>query len=188
MRREHPLSWHRVLPLALVAILAALAFAAIAGPRWYRRMYYPLRYEAAIRESARASRLDPYLVTAVVHTESGFDPDIVSKRGAVGLMQVMPETAEDVLGTKRRGTATADGLKEPKLNLDVGCRYLRQLIDRYRGDQRLALAAYNAGIVNADRWRREGGESIDFPQTSHYVDKVLRERDTYARLYPGVFR
>ncbi|HEY3318313.1 MAG TPA: lytic transglycosylase domain-containing protein [Coriobacteriia bacterium] len=189
MPREHPLSWHRLAPLALVAVLAVLAAAAVAGPKWYQRMYYPFRFGAEIGRVALAERVDPYLVTAVVHAESGFDPDIVSKKGAVGLMQVMPETAEDIERARGRKVAvTTQRLRQPEENIRYGARYLRQLLDRYGGDRALALAAYNAGIVNADRWKRAGGGGrIDFPQTRHYVEKVLAERDTYRKLYPGAY-
>ncbi len=189
MPREHPLSWHRVVPVALVAILAALAAGALAVPGWYQRMYYPVEYRVEIGRAARAAGIDPYLVTAVVHAESGFDPDIVSKKGAVGLMQVMPETATDMeLADGNRAKVTAQQLRRPEANLRYGTGYLRQLLDRYDGDLALALAAYNAGIANADRWERDGGEErINFPQTRHYVDKVLKERDAYERLYPEAF-
>lgn len=125
-----------------------------------------------------------------MHAESGFDPDVVSNRGAVGLTQVMPETAEDIL--KARGSkagVTVAQLRDPAFNVRVGAEYLDQLRERY-DDDTLALAAYNAGIVNADRWEKGTGptlERIDFPQTRHYVDKVLSERDTYKKLYPEAY-
>ncbi len=189
MPREHPLSWHRVVPLGLIGVLAVLAVAALSGPDWYKRMYFPFQYGAEIGRVARAERVDPYLVTAVVHAESGFDPYIVSKKGAVGLMQVMPETADDMeLAHGHKVDVTENQLRQPVANLQYGTAYLAQLLDRYDGDRALALAAYNAGIVNADRWKRDGGqERIDFPATRHYVDKVLTERDTYQRLYPEAY-
>jgi soluble lytic murein transglycosylase len=189
MPREHPLSWHRVVPLVLLAILAGLAVAALAGPPWYKRLYYPFEYGSEISAVARTQHVDPYLVTAVMHAESGFDPDIVSKKGAVGLMQVMPQTAEDVeLSHGRTVVVTEAQLRKPAANIRYGTEYLAYLLDRYAGDRPLALAAYNAGIVNADRWKREGGErKIDFPATRHYVDKVLAERDAYQKLYPEAY-
>lgn len=189
MPREHPLSWHRVVPVAVLGVLALVAVAALSGPLWYQRLYYPVYYQSQIGVAARAQRLDPYLVTAVVHAESGFDASIVSKAGAVGLMQVMPETADDIEKAQgRKAVVSRKLLEQPADNLRYGTVYLRQLIDRYDGDTSLALAAYNAGVVNADRWQKRDGGRIGFPETEHYVKKVLKERDTYARLYPAVYR
>lgn len=191
MSREHPLAPHRVVPVALVALLALVAFAAIKGPVWYQRMYYPLKYADIIGPTARRTGLDPYLVTSVIHAESGFDQNIVSKAGAVGLMQVMPETANDIMPGRKGGGVTAGQLKQPAYNVDIGSRYLVRLEARYHGDTAMALAAYNAGLVNADRWAKAKAGPLGpdvFPETRRYVKKVLADRDTYARLYPGVFR
>lgn len=189
MPREHPLSPHRLIPLVLVAVLAVLAIAAVAGPRWYRKLYYPLEYREVIGAAATRWRVDPYLLTAVVHAESGFDPETISPKGAIGLMQVMPETAHDlrrerVITTK----VTTEALQDPKVNVELGAAYLAKLRERYDADDTMALAAYNAGSVNADRWKREGGDArIDFPQTKHYVEKVQQERRTYEKLYPEAY-
>lgn len=191
MPREHPLSLHRVLPLALVGVLALLALAAIFGPHWYQRLYHPVAYREVIGGAARRSNIDPYLLLALVHAESGFDPQVVSKRGAVGLTQVMPETADDIMKARGRKTGVSvKQLKNPEFNVEIGAEYLAQLRERYDGDYTMALAAYNAGIVNADRWEKGSGDPaarIDFPQTRHYVDKVLKERDSYKKLYPEAY-
>lgn len=190
MAREHPFSLHRMLPVALVAALAVVAFLALRGPSWYRRMYYPLQYQAEIRAAATKAHVDPYLVAAMIHAESGFDPSRVSDAGAVGLMQVMPETAQDMRALiGRKAKVTAVQLKDPSLNVAVGTTYLGVLLRRY-GDTATALAAYNAGAVNAERWARSSGatdvrSAIAFPETRAYVDKVISERAAYARLYPG---
>jgi soluble lytic murein transglycosylase len=191
MPREHPLAWHRLLLVALIAVLGLVALAAIEGPNWYRRLYYPLKYRAQIDLASAQASVDPFLVTAIVHAESDFQPDISSHKGAVGLMQVMPETAEDIeRGHGRRITVTLTKLRDPASNLRYGSEYLAQLLKRYGGDRAMALAAYNAGIVNADRWQRGGPsaeQNIDFPATKHYVQKVLKERGQYARLYPEAY-
>jgi soluble lytic murein transglycosylase-like protein len=118
-----------------------------------------LPYGRAIHRSAARHGLDPLLLASIVEIESGFDPEAVSRRGAAGLMQVMPSTA---------GTGRAE-LCDPELNLDAGARYLRSLLSRYQGDLELALAAYNAGPTNV---RRYGGVP-PFRETRGYVDKVL---------------
>lgn len=194
MSREHPLAPHRFVPTLIVVGLAVTALLATQGPGWYQRFYHPLRYAPAIAESAKATGLDPFLVAAVVNVESGFDAADVSPRGAVGLMQVMPATAREVardLGI--RETVTVESLKVPETNLRIGTRYLRVLTRRY-GAGDVGLAAYNAGSVAVDRWlaesRRTGKpfrEILDFPETRHYIEEVLAQREVYAALYPGAF-
>ncbi len=121
-----------------------------------------LPYGDAIRRVADRHRVDPLLIAAVVEAESGFDPQAVSRRGAVGLMQIMPATAaiRDV---------SPEELTEPHLNLDLGARYLGQLLRRHGGDLALALAAYNAGPANVQRF----GGVPPFRETRRYVEKVL---------------
>jgi soluble lytic murein transglycosylase len=192
MSREHILAPHRMALIGLVVVLGLVTLAATAGPAWYKRLYYPVKYTDLIGTAAKSAGLDPYLLTAVVHSESEFDPGIVSRRGAVGLVQVMPETANDIMkGRGIKTKVTMAMLKEPAFNLQVGADFLAQLIRRYHGDWALALAAYNAGTVNADRWAKGSGDSVSrigFPTTQRYVATVLKERDTYQRLYPEVFR
>ena len=118
-----------------------------------------LPFGPAIRRTAERHSVDALLLASVIEVESGFDPDAVSRRGATGLMQVMPSTA---------GTEDNAELCDPELNLDAGTRYLRHLLRLYEGDLELALAAYNAGPANV---RRYGG--VPFRETTRYVEKVL---------------
>lgn len=195
MTREHPLSWHRVVPVAVVVVLALVALLAIKGPDWLRRYYHPLSHTALIASESRAAGLDPYLVAAVINVESGFREDVTSKAGAVGLMQVKPSTAHAVARqTGLTGAVTAAALEDPRTNVRVGVRYLAFLVQRYHGDLKLALAAYNAGMTNADLWaaeaRRRGTpftEAIEFPATRHYVDEIEAQTKEYRELYPGAF-
>lgn len=124
-------------------------------------------YAAAIRRVAERHGVDELLVAAIVSAESSFNAEAVSHRGAVGLMQVMPAYA---------GSRSAR-LTEPEVNLDVGARYLRHLLERYGGDLELVLAAYNAGPANV---RRYDGVP-PFRETRRYVEKVLRIYVSYYR-------
>jgi len=191
MRRSGILALHRVALLSLVAGLAALAFFALRGPLWFQRLYYPLDYTDQIAASAERHSVNPYLVAAVINEESGFRPDIVSRAGAVGLMQVMPATAEEM---KMRGIVSRDivgtaPLDDPAVNIEYGTAYLRHLVERYH-EIEVALAAYNAGLRHADTWAEQGGdirEAIDFPETRHFVVRVVRAKERYEELYPGAF-
>lgn len=191
MSRSRPLAPHRLIPLVIVGALGVLAFFALRGPLWFQRLYYPLAFEQQIAQSAERNRLSPYLVAAVINEESGFDPETVSRAGAVGLMQVMPATAEDMLS---RGVVSAEvvgtaPLTDPAANIEYGSAYLRQLVERYH-EVEVALAAYNAGLRNADRWvadERPIREAITFPETRHFVVRVVRAKERYEELYPDAF-
>lgn len=191
MSREHPLSLHRALPVIVIALLGAVLLLALRGPVWWQRAYHPLRYEAEIAIASADNGLDPYLVAAVINSESGFDATQVSHAGAVGLMQLMPATATEVAaaeGINQR--VDTDALKNAELNIIIGTRHLADLLGRYT-DTETALAAYNAGSGNVDRWIAEGdSESLDaagFPETRAYVERVLAEEARYRKLYPEAF-
>jgi soluble lytic murein transglycosylase len=150
-------------------------------PRWYERLRYPLRYEQIVVGHAENYRLEPQLVAAVIYQESKFDADARSGSGAVGLMQLLPETGQGIADRTGGNTWKPDDLLDPELNVRYGSWYLRHLLDKY-GDERLALAAYNAGQSNVDRWREEG-VGIQFSETRHYVDRVQELKSIYARAY-----
>ncbi len=186
---------HRLLIGGVVVLLAVVALVAARGPAWIQRLYHPLRFEAQIGKAARSHGVDPYLVAGVIEVESGFKPDIVSKHGAVGLMQVLPSTAEEI---KSRGNSSADPssgalLSDPATNIDLGTYYLGQLLREF-DDTRTALAAYNAGPSTVAKWlERPGGKKITyadvaFPETKRYVKRVLLEAYLYRRLYPEAFK
>lgn len=191
MSREHLLAPHRLVIVALVLVLAAIVFLAVRGPAWWQRVYHPLEYADVIGPRAAAAGVDPYLVAALINAESGFDPAQVSEAGAVGLMQLMPETATEAAAEGGLSVATDPAaLTDPARNIDLGVRHLATLVARYR-HAAVALAAYNAGEGNVDRWIAENGAddvlAAAYPETRRYVERVLRERDTYARLYPEAF-
>jgi soluble lytic murein transglycosylase len=173
--------------VALVALLAVAAVASLAvwtvstEPEWYQRVRYPLRYEPIVLAHARNYDLPPTLLAAVIYTESKFDADARSSAGAVGLMQLLPETAKGIaVRTGGHGFVVSD-LVDPEINVRYGSWYLRNLLDRY-DDVRTALAAYHAGQGNVDEWRRQG-VGIQFPETRAYVDKVLDAQQVYADAY-----
>jgi len=155
-----------------------------------RDLALPLRHEATIRQQAREKGLDPALVAAVIFAESKFN-DSTSSAGALGLMQLLPATAH-FIARRTGGTrfTTAD-LSTPEINIAYGSWYLRYLLDRYDGDPVLALAAYNGGETNVNRWlaaarargERLGIGQIPFAETRAYVERVLDARREYAATY-----
>jgi soluble lytic murein transglycosylase-like protein len=124
-------------------------------------------FDELIHRYARRYCVDPALVKAVIHAESGFQMLARSIRGARGLMQVMPGTG--------RAYGAGD-LDDPSENLRAGVRHLRSLLDRYDNDLRLALAAYNAGSAVVERY----GDVPPYPETVRYVARVMRYRDGYS--------
>jgi soluble lytic murein transglycosylase len=165
-----------------VLVVAAFAVYLLeTEPRWYERLRYPLRYEQMVVGHAENYHLDPQLVAAVIYQESKFDADAVSEAGAVGLMQLLPGTGQGIADRTGGNEWKPDDLLNPELNIRYGSWYLRHLLDKY-GDEELALAAYNAGQANVDRWREEG-VGIQFAETRHFVDRVRELKEIYARAY-----
>jgi soluble lytic murein transglycosylase len=166
---------------ALGVLSVAFAYVYTANPGWWVRLWYPLRYSSIVRGHARNYRLDPALLAAVIYQESKFRSDVRSKSGAIGLMQLLPDTAKGIAihtgGTRFR----VDDLYDPELNVRYGAWYLRHLLDKY-GDEKTALAAYNAGQENVDAWRR-AGRGIAFAETRHYVNRVEHLKTLYRRGY-----
>lgn len=171
-----------------VAVIAALgvAFAIVhlTQPAWYERLWHPFRYQEIVLGHARNYHLDPALLAAVIYQESKFNADAKSDRGAIGLMQLLPATAEGIAertgGTKFR----VSDLYDPEINVRYGAWYLRHLLDKY-GSERTALAAYNAGQANVDRWRAQG-LGIQFDETKAFVDHVERLKSTYRHAYSSL--
>jgi soluble lytic murein transglycosylase len=164
------------------AALAAFFYLQRSEPPWYARLWYPLRYATIVRGHAAHYHLDPALLAAVIETESKFNANARSDVGAVGLMQLTPSTAKGIaLYTGGHDFRLSD-LTNPEINVRYGAWYLRHLLDRYHQDERLALAAYNAGEDNVDRWQKEH-VGIQFGETRDYVDKVERLKKIYRRAY-----
>jgi soluble lytic murein transglycosylase len=176
-----------LLVLAAVAAGAALWFGP--GERALREITLPLRHEDIIRQQAKEKHLDAALVAAVIYQESKFSPR-TSAAGAEGLMQILPSTAR-FIAKRSGGTAfVPSDLGTAQVNIAYGSYYLRYLIDRYRGNETLAIAAYNAGETNVDKWLREAGgvdrfdtSDIPFPETRAYVENVERHQKDYRRHY-----
>jgi len=144
----------------------------------------PLRHEDIIRQQSREKGVDAALIAAVIYSESKFD-DQTSSAGARGLMQITPEAAKEIERHSGGTTFELGDLSDPEINIRYGTYLLRELLDRYDGDVVAALAAYNAGPANVDRW---GGseltvERIRFPETRAYVESVLDKQRAYRQKY-----
>jgi soluble lytic murein transglycosylase len=151
-------------------------------PDWYLRARYPLEYDQLVRANARNRNLDPALVAAVIYAESRFDPNARSAAGAVGLMQVLPDTARFIARKTGGGDFVVADLRDPEINVRYGTWLLSYLRDYYDGDLSAALAAYHAGPGSVDEWHRRG-LGIAFPETRAYVREVERVKRIYEKAY-----
>jgi soluble lytic murein transglycosylase len=168
--------------MVVLAILAVLPFA-LRLPDAVMRTIYPLRYEGIIRQASEENGLEPAFVAGVIYTESRFRPDVRSHRSAYGLMQLLPQSAHYI---QRKSGINGD-YRDPKVNVRLGTWFLGYLDERYKGDERLMLAAYNSGEGNVDAWASEEGfdiaKDIPYKETRHYVNDALEAGQTYQDLY-----
>lgn len=155
-------------------------------PVHYVKMYYPIRFEETVRKNSKKRGLDPYLIMALIHQESGFDPNARSPVGASGLMQLMPATGRE-LGGKLHGIFTENGLLDPDVNIELGAYYIKQLVDLFNGNYELAIAGYNGGPYRIKAWRQKSGrqpldefiEGLALSETRNYVKRVTILRSSY---------
>ena len=173
----------RLLALGLVVAVAAGAAVWIvrSPPDAVQRLRYPLHYSSIVRGHARNYRLDPALLAAVIDTESKFHAGAKSQSGAIGLMQLLPSTAEGIALHTGGSRFTTSDLYNPEINVRYGSWYLRHLLDKY-DDERTALAAYNAGQDNVDHWLARGS-GIRFAETRAYVAQVEKLKGIYRRIW-----
>ena len=175
------------------AVLVLAGVVAVVAPRFddaVQEIALPLRHEDIIRQQAREKGIDPALIAAVIYEESKF-VDQTSHAGARGLMQITPETARFIARDSGGTRFTQADLATPQVNISYGAYYLRYLLRRYDGSETLAVAAYNAGETNVNRWidRAGGAEGFDlqtdvlFPETRTYVEGVLEHRGEYREHY-----
>lgn len=171
-----------------VAAIAGLTLGALVAGGTFdkaiQELTLPLRHEDIIRQQSEEKGVDASLIAAVIYSESKF-ADQISSAGARGLMQITPEAANEIERLSGGTSFRLDDLSDPEINIRYGTFLLRELLDRFDGDEAAALAAYNAGPSNAERW---GGsdltvEEIPFPETRAYVEEVLEKRGAYRDEY-----
>jgi soluble lytic murein transglycosylase len=189
-RRRSAVRRRRLTALVVLAAVGGLAILWFtAGEKALREITLPLRHEDIIRQQAHAKNLDPALIAAVIYQESKFRPR-TSTAGAEGLMQILPSTAK-FIARRTGGTAfVPSDLGTPQVNIAYGSYYLRYLLDRYDGNDTLAIAAYNAGETNVARWIADAGgadsfhpKDIPFPETRAYVTNVEQHQKDYRAHY-----
>jgi soluble lytic murein transglycosylase-like protein len=162
-------------------------------PQRFWSILYPLPFREEFQAAAAAARIDPFLLPAIARQESGFNPTVISNAGAVGVMQIMPEEAPRIASVGGLGPITRADLFDARKNIRVGAAEIRQKLDAMKGNQVLAIAAYNAGEKAVGRWIANTPmddidffiESIPFAETRLYVKSVTRNLFEYRRIYGG---
>ena len=173
--------------LVCLIILASL----ITGVLRFTCFIYPKDYELTVKKYAKLYDIPDELVFSVIKAESNYDKFAKSKKGAMGLMQIMPSTGEWASQKIAIEGFTPELLFMPDVNIEIGCFYLSYLLDLYSDNTQNALAAYNAGPANVDKWLLDtnyskNGKTLDkipFDETDDYVKKVMRSIKIYDFLY-----
>jgi soluble lytic murein transglycosylase len=181
-RRRSVLALAGAIAIGVIGGLALTQFAGVEDT--LREVTLPLRHDDIIRQQAGEKQMDAALIAAVIYSESRFR-DQTSHVGARGLMQVRPETALEIAAHSGAQTFEVEDLGNPDINIRYGTFYLRELLNRYGGNEVAALAAYNAGPTQVDKW---GGAELDVDdiqssETRGYVEEVLSKRDEYRDAY-----
>lgn len=183
--------------LTIVSVVAVIGL--VVGATWFFRegeeeyyhAQYPCDYREYVEKYATQYELSPSLVYAVIHTESHFDPEAVSPAGAIGLMQMTPDTFDWAQFRERVDEPIGDEmLTDPETNIRFGCATLYHLGQLFTGEETV-LAAYNAGMGNVRKWLNDAAYSSDgetlhtipFPETEQYVKKVAAAKEMYQTLY-----
>lgn len=174
--------------IKFILIIICLILIYMISIEFLKKFIYPDTYIDIVKEESVKNDIDPYLVLAIIKTESGFDSMAVSKKQAKGLMQIMDSTANDI-----NSEVEETNIYNVNTNIKLGCEYLNYLIETYDGNYYLAVCAYNAGLGNVNEWVKEGivsenladsnDTNIPFKETNIYLKKVIGSYNMYKFLY-----
>ena len=165
--------------IILSVVLAVLTVILFLVSDWFWIALSPVTHNALLQKYSKEYKLDPLLVASIIKSESAFNPIAVSEKGAMGLLQLMPATAEEMAHELNVDYVNVEDLYNPEINIHLGYYYMVKLLKRYNGNLVFALAAYNAGTKNADEWiKNYKGDpdravgAIGFPETRKFVKEV----------------
>lgn len=178
-------------PLKRISLLIILFIIIIVGLKVIPKKFYPLKYEDSIIEYSEMYNVDPNLVAAVIKAESRYNAKAQSNKGAMGLMQIMPETGEWIAQSMGMDNFQLESLWDPDTNIKIGTWYLSELSNQFDGEYDLVIAAYNGGPGNVNKWlnderySKDGKtlEEIPFKETKNYVKGVSSNHRMYKYLY-----
>jgi len=176
----------------LVILLVVGIIAILDVPKQIQKIIYKKEYVEEVEKYSQQYQVDANLIYAVIKAESNFNPNAKSNKNAIGLMQLMEDTAKDILkrvDLKITDSELRDKLYEADVNINLGTKYLAVLLERYKNVE-IAVTAYNAGIGTVDNWIEKGiikddgsdVENIPYKETNNYVRKILRDYKIYGGL------
>lgn len=181
---------------AMIIIIIALAiifvlFKIVRVQNIALKKIYPTKYNEYVEKYSKENNVDKYMIYAIIKAESNFKSDVKSNSNAIGLMQLLENTAVEMSNSIKQDKITEKSLYDPEMNIKLGISYYSYLLKHYRGNNILALTAYNAGMGNVDNWIKKGViksdgsdiENIPYKETNNYVRKILRDYKLYVKLY-----
>jgi len=150
------------------------------------KFIYPIKYLESVEKYSKEFEIDEFLIYSIIKVESNFDSKVKSKSGAIGLMQIMEQTAKEI-----DNSVTEEELFNEDTNIRIGVEYFSKLLIHYNNNLNLAIIAYNAGMGNVDKWiengiiKEDGSdiENVPFKETNNYVRKILRDYKIYQKIY-----
>lgn len=184
--------WYRTLPLTLMAAMLTLSLTVDLLPiDLVRSLFFPVSYAERIDDAAERYDVDEHLIAAIIRCESGWNERALSSAGAVGLMQIMPDTARSVADQGRVDTNHFDpnDLSDPATNIEYGTALLAFLQSQLESVDQV-ICAYNAGLGTVQGWLSEGdsedfADVVTYPETRHYLERVKEALRQYSRYYPS---
>lgn len=180
-----------VIIIILILLIVGIILKVFNIPQRVYKKIYKAEYSEYVYKYAQEYNVDPLMVFAIIKAESNFNPNVVSNSGAVGLMQLMDATAEELCNKLDIFYVKKVSLYNPELNIQLGTKYFSDLMKEYDNNYLLALTAYNAGIGNVKKWidagiiNEDGSniENIPYKETNNYVRKIVRDYRIYKELY-----
>lgn len=177
--------------IVLLLMILALAYNIYFSDYIQKKYYYPLVYEKTIQEVSKQYKLDPFFILALIKNESKFNPQAESPNGALGLMQIMPETGVWIAEQTKWKNFTLTSLRDPVLNIKFGSWYIAELEHEFDGNEVLMLAAYNAGRGNVNGWIEKYHwnknfsdiNAIPFVETQIYIRRILHDKQIFSKYY-----
>lgn len=177
--------------LSTIILIMIILFGVLKIQNVILRKIYKTDYSEYIYKYSKENDIDPLLTFAIIKAESNFNRNIKSASGAIGLMQLMEETALEEANEINEEIIVIESLYNPEMNIKLGTKYFAKLLKKYNNNYLLALTAYNAGIGNVDNWIKQGIikddasdiENIPYKETNNYVRKIVRNYKIYQELY-----
>ena len=177
--------------ISIILFLVLLLFFVFKVQNIVLKKIYPMKYSEYVYKYSEEYNVDPLMVFAIIKAESNFNPNVVSSSKAIGLMQLMDATAEELARKLDISFEKESSLYDPELNIKLGTKYFSDLLKEYKQNTLLALTSYNAGKGNVKRWIEQGVikedgsdiENIPYKETNNYVRKIVRDYKIYEELY-----